>query len=972
MNYNPLIPSFVSLISSIMLFASGPSLHAWQSSLYPESWTPPEDAAFYTDALIQDFSYAGYQRGETTIPTIADPIYNVTDPAYNADPTDNNDDTAAIQTAIDDAAAAGGGVVYLPAGTYRVDPGANGSALRIQDSNIVLRGDGVGQTFLLNTSYQMRTKKVLLIRPSSTNTGSGVAITTDLLNPTRRIPVADASGFNVGDMVRLEWSFTQEWIDEHNQGGFWSGTSGPSDAEYLREVLAVDTNADWIEVDVPTRYSMKARDSATVYPLSGMISNVGVEDLSIGNVQHPGTSWGSNDYSTPGTPAYDVHASWLISVEDTYDSWITGVESLQASGNTTTCHMLSNGLRLLRSFRVTVADVAMRRSQYGGGGGNGYMYRIQHSHENLIRDSIAEFSRHGFVISHAGTSGNVFLRCEDRDTKRSTGSSGSYSTNGSGSDHHMHFSHSNLFDQCSVHNSFYTASHRGTSGTVPHGLSSAHGVYWNTSGSGSYGTIVRSEQGRYGYIIGTSGSQDGASNPTGGNTSPADILEGIGAGATLEPQSLYGDQLSKRMQGLLIAMEEDATVEVTSAYPLAPTVYNYRSGAPGYSWSQISGPATTFDAPSSLTTDVALPTEGTYVFELTADNGTEVASGQITLTVLTEVVEPLGHTAARVAVDEILGRSEDSVADPTGYYVDSTNETVGATGSSGGRTDSNVIYRYALPTLPAGEIVSGVSFSFRIDAIRDHSGDDYELDVYLLDTTDPTTTGTGLYYHGPNDAGHALVGSHYEAAPGDSSYTLPQPSDVALDIESGEALTLLQSFYTGSEPNQTEAALRFNLDQDFGSLNGSALNRYILNNDVAVSGLTILSMPGTFTDWIASYSVGGETAAGDDPDRDGVANIIEAWFGTHPGEPSPSMPDLNTDGTTTTFTHPKNPRTPTNLSAAYKWSPNLVDWYGTGDGPAGGPTVNFSATNVDGTATVNASASEAMDKIFIRIEVTEN
>ncbi|HKK19765.1 MAG TPA: glycosyl hydrolase family 28-related protein, partial [Opitutales bacterium] len=295
-------------------------VQAWQSSLYPESWTPPENASFDSDQLIQDFSYAGYHRGETPIPSVSSPEFDVTASPYNADPSGNSDSTAAIQAAIDDAAAAGGGVVYLPTGTYLIEPGSNSAALRIQDSNIVLRGAGVGQTFLLNNSYEMREKKVLQIRPASTSTGSGVAITTDLLNPTRRIPVADASAFNVGDIVRLEWSFTQDWIDEHNQGSFWSSTSKPSDAEYLREVMAVDSNAGWIEVDVPTRYSMKTRDSARVYPISGMLSNVGVEELSIGNVQHPGTTWGEGDYSTAGTPAHDVHASWLISVEATYDS----------------------------------------------------------------------------------------------------------------------------------------------------------------------------------------------------------------------------------------------------------------------------------------------------------------------------------------------------------------------------------------------------------------------------------------------------------------------------------------------------------------------------------------------------------------------------------------------------------------------------------------------------------------------------
>ena len=227
---------------------------------------------------------------------------------------------------------------------------------------------------------------------------------------------------------------------------------------------------------------------------------MGVESLSIGNLQHPGTTWGEEDYTDPAQAADDAHASWLIRVPNVRDSWITGVHSRQAAAHTSTCHMLCNGISLLSSFRITVRDCAMRRPHYGGGG-NGLMYRLQHSHECLVKNSVADFSRHGFVISHAGTSGNVFLLCEDRETQRATGFSGSYNTGGSGSDNHMHFSHSNLWDRCHAHNSFYTAHNRTFSGTVPHGLTSAHAVYWNTTATGRAFTVSRPGS----YTIGAAG-----------------------------------------------------------------------------------------------------------------------------------------------------------------------------------------------------------------------------------------------------------------------------------------------------------------------------------------------------------------------------------------------------------------------------------------------------------------------------------
>ncbi|HWR50322.1 MAG TPA: glycosyl hydrolase family 28-related protein, partial [Bryobacteraceae bacterium] len=125
---------------------------------------------------------------------------------YGADPTGFNDSTAAIQQAID-AAGVAGGVVYLREGTYRFET-AGSVGLRLRYSNVVLRGAGVGKTFLLNTTTQMRGKTTIFMGYSPNGgwdeiNGAVVKLSADVLTPTNRIPLESTDGFAVGDHIVL-------------------------------------------------------------------------------------------------------------------------------------------------------------------------------------------------------------------------------------------------------------------------------------------------------------------------------------------------------------------------------------------------------------------------------------------------------------------------------------------------------------------------------------------------------------------------------------------------------------------------------------------------------------------------------------------------------------------------------------------------------------------------------------------------
>ena len=603
----------------ILLTASGAAAAAWRSTLYPDNWTPADKDA--QGRFLHDFSYAGYHKGEVSIPTSPPGLtYNVTHAPYSADNTGSSDATAAIQAAIDDAGAAGGGIVYLPAGTYNVAPGGNSSALRISDSGVVLRGAGTNQTFICNTDTYMRQKNVILVQPSSGDWhsalgGSEILASADIDYPTRTIPLVNVSGLSVGDTVMVRADCTDDFIADHGMAGNWSaGLKGPT---FLRRITSINSASNTINIDIPTRYYLKTRDNARIYKVADHLEEVGIEDLSIGMVQNTTSGWGDSDYSVNGTGAYEVHGSHVIQFKHARNCWVQRFQTYRPSGNSF-CHALSNILILYESAHITVRNCVVQKPQYEGAGGNGYGYTLR-SGDCLITECVAHDTRHNYDFKSMWTSGNVI--------HKSTGSSPVYS-----SDFHMHLSIANMFDSMTVTGGDWLQAVYRPYGTAPnlHGHSSTEAVFWNTYGEGS-GNSVESRQWGWGYVVGTSGSRAGVSRGTANNTAPEDFLEGQGTGATLEPQSLYLDQLSRRLNVVLVKAGTDVTVVPNQTQALDGVVYSYLDGPATSLWTKVSGPTAVFADAQSPATTVACTNVGTYVLRLTAWSGSTTNSDEITI-----------------------------------------------------------------------------------------------------------------------------------------------------------------------------------------------------------------------------------------------------------------------------------------------------------------------------------------------------
>ena len=388
-------------------------------------------------------------------------------------------------------------------------------------------------------------------------TGKTTNLTTDLLYPTRVIPVKSVESFAKGDDIILRTDGTPEFIAEHDMAGIW--TDRIARVMFLRKIDSINVEKNIIYIDSPTRYFMKTRDNARVYHAKEHITECGIENLSIGNIQNDKTGWDEETYTQEGTGAYEVHASHAIFIKYAQNCWVKNVNTYKPKSNSLDIHVLSNCLLLEQSRGITVDSCFFRKSQYEGGGGNGYMFTLQ-SNDCLVKNCRANDGRHNYDFKYPYSNGNVIYNCIGENSKYS-------------SDFHMYLSMANLIDNFTVDKDYLESTFRPYGGDEIHGYSSTQSVFYNTKGKAYHPErdyIIESRQFKHGYIIGTSGPADqvkldpveGTINGYSYKTAPRDFTEGIGKGGELVPKSLYLDQLERRMKDSTGLADFKATIKV--------------------------------------------------------------------------------------------------------------------------------------------------------------------------------------------------------------------------------------------------------------------------------------------------------------------------------------------------------------------------------------------------------------------------
>ncbi len=503
----------------------------WRSELYPEDWTP--DFVDPEGHFLHDFSYAGYHNGESEPPNEVPGLErSILDDG--ADPSGASDSTAAIQATIDAVAQAGGGVVMIPAGSYRCD-----GLLEVTASGVVIRGEGPGSQLWFTRDMDMTSVDHLTFR-GAVEQSDEFALIADGAARSHVVRVLDAATLMVGDSVSVGWVITDEFVEDHQMTGTWMAFNGQWRPFFRREVVGItcDMAGCDVELDVPLRYDALLRDAASVRLETGYLSEVGVEDLAVSTVTDDWDQAWANDLT---------HAIGFIGVAD---GWVRGVTSFESPNSTDGKgrHLMSGGLYVGDSKRVTVADCEFAQAQNRGEGGNGYLYEISRSSEILTRDSTGLEGRHNFIQNwDFGTSGCVWLRVHTQGGILYTDSTETTSYPGY-SDFHHSLPMANLVDACTIDDGWHSVNRTGYSSGAGH--SGTQNVFWNSSGSGT----IRSFQHAWGYVIGTSGLTVRHLIEQGTNfeslfTEPEDWVEGIDAPTQLEPVSLYEDQLARRLGG---------------------------------------------------------------------------------------------------------------------------------------------------------------------------------------------------------------------------------------------------------------------------------------------------------------------------------------------------------------------------------------------------------------------------------------
>ena len=225
-----------------------------------------------------DYSYCGYHRSESPIPSVKVTAY--------VQPS-GSDDAAMIQAAIDwvssqkpDKQTGFRGAVLLAEGTYTLQ-----EPLRIRTSGVVLRGTGRERTILRKTGYDRGA--AIYIEGTHDIVTKDTLVVADTQPGSITCSVQGGStSLKAGTRIAIVRPSTLEWIESlgcssfggGKRMGYWAWHPGDIDIRWNRQIMAV--NGNMLTLDAPITCSIEKRwggAKAIIYEQSGTVAECGVE-----------------------------------------------------------------------------------------------------------------------------------------------------------------------------------------------------------------------------------------------------------------------------------------------------------------------------------------------------------------------------------------------------------------------------------------------------------------------------------------------------------------------------------------------------------------------------------------------------------------------------------------------------------------------------------------------------------------------
>jgi hypothetical protein len=457
---------------------------------------------------IMDFSSAGYKGGGVALPIV--PVKRT------VKPTGGEDDTAAIQEAIDAVAAMplnGGfrGAVLLASGTYTCS-----RSIVLSADGVVLRGNGTKRPAASTIKMTGAKHCAIVVGRVADARAKGSAATSvaDDYVPAgaTSFNVVDATGLAAGDAIDIQRPVTESWIhfmqmdDLVRDGQPQTWIRAGSRITAARNIAGISGKR--ITLDVPLSDSYDARylnppgtAVVKVKPIS-LLSQAGVEHLhiqcpamKINFTQHPYTALRIN--------GQDCWARDLV-IEET-------MNSVSVTGR-----------------RITLEHVAIDRTVPNVGSSkpaefapNGCQVLLDHCSSN------------GDNIWHMATGGGqngpiVLLNCTFEGNGHIEG--------------HQRWTTGVLLDNCRVPHGGINFKNRGSMGSG-HGWAVGWSVAWNCTAASF---VIQQPPGAMNWAIGCIGRSRLAARPFAkGPMLPAGTFDS--PGNPVEPQSLYLAQLAERL-----------------------------------------------------------------------------------------------------------------------------------------------------------------------------------------------------------------------------------------------------------------------------------------------------------------------------------------------------------------------------------------------------------------------------------------